>query len=360
MNSPAPDPAILDDPAARTRLDPGGMGAAVAGLPEQCQTAWQEARGLDLPVDYRHIDRIVILGMGGSAIGGDLFRLLLARESPVVVLNHRHYELPPCVDGRTLLIASSFSGSTEETVSAFKQGLTTQAKKFVITTGGTLLATARANGVPAFTYRFGGEPRAAIGYGLMPLLALAEKTGLMQGIARDVDEALSAMESLRSRVAEGVPLADNTAKQLAAGLSGKLPVIYGAELLTEVAHRWKTQLNESSKAWAFYEQLPEANHNALVSLRLPEEVARLVFAVYLTSPDYHPRVAKHIEFNRRALADAGVQCADVAAQGESALAQAMTLVLFGDYVSYYLALLAGVDPTPTDAIADLRAWLAQA
>ncbi len=352
-------PAILDDPEARARLDPGGMGAAVRGLPDQCRAAWQEARRLELPADYREIERIVILGMGGSAIAGDIFRLLLARECPLPVLNHRHYDLPPSVDGRTLLIAASFSGNTEETLSAFQQGLATPARKLVLTTGGRLLATARANGVPAFVFQFRGEPRAAFGYGLMPLLAVAEATGLTQGIARDVDEAIAAMEALRSRIGEEVPLADNAAKRLAGRLSGRLPVIYGAEVLTEVAHRWKTQLNESSKVWAFYEQLPEASHNALVSCELPPEVAGLALVVYLRSPDLHPRVALHYEFSQRALAQAGVEYAEVEAEGRSALAQTMTSVLMGDYVSYYLALLNGVDPTPTTNIDNLKAWLAQ-
>src|SRR3989304_5136958 len=179
------------------------MARAVRELPEQCHEAWNEARRLELPPPYREIDRIVILGMGGSAKAGDIFRLLLARECPVPVLNHRHYTLPPYVDGRTLLIAASFSGNTEETGSAFEQGR--------------------------------GEA------------------------------AIWVMESLGEPLGGAAPLAENAAKQRAARLAGRLPVIYGAEILTEVAHRWKTQLNESTKVWAYYEQLPEANHNAIVS-----------------------------------------------------------------------------------------------
>jgi glucose/mannose-6-phosphate isomerase len=354
-----PDPSVLDDDAARARLDPGGMGEAVRGLPEQCADAWRAAPALDLPPDYREIDRIVILGMGGSAIGGDVFRRLLAGECATPVLNQRGYDLPPYVDARTLLVASSFSGDTEETVSAFRQGLATPAKKLAITTGGQLLTAARANGVPAYVFSFRGEPRAAFGHGLMPLLAVAEALGLTQGIERDVEEAVSAMAALRSRIGEDVPLSENAAKRLAVRLAGRLPVVFGADLLTEVAHRWKTQLNESAKVWAFYEELPEANHNALVSLSLPEPVARLAVAVYLRSPSLHPRVELHYEYHMRALAQASVEHAAVSAEGKSALAQALTAVLTGDYVSYYLALLNGVDPTPTANIDALKAWLAR-
>src|SRR3989304_208300 len=175
------------------------MARAVRELPEQCHEAWNEARRLELPPPYREIDRLVILGMGGPPIAGDIFRLLLARECPVPVLNHRHYTLPPYVDGRTLLIAASFSGNTEETVSAFEQGLATPAKKLAITTGGRLLTVARANGAPAFVFRYRGEPRSSFGYGLMPLLAVAETLALMQGVGRGGEEAIAAMESLRER-----------------------------------------------------------------------------------------------------------------------------------------------------------------
>jgi glucose/mannose-6-phosphate isomerase len=353
------DSSLLDDAAARSAFDPGKMGESVGNLPDQCRAAWSEARQLDLPDDYREIERIVVLGMGGSAIAGDVFRLLLARESVVPVLNHRHYDAPPYVNGKTLVIAASYSGNTEETLSAFEKTLSSPAKKLALTTGGKLLATARANGIPVFVFKYKGEPRSAFGYGIMPLLAVAERLGLTQGVATDVEEALSAMEALRSRIGEEVPLTENAAKQLAAKLAGRLAVIYGAELLTEVAHRWKTQFNESSKVWAFYEHLPEANHNAIVSFELPQEVSRLVFVVYLTSPNFHPRVAHHYEFSQRMLGEAGVGFAEVRAEGRSALAQAMTTVLFGDYVSYYLALLNEVDPTPTTPIENLRAWLAQ-
>jgi glucose/mannose-6-phosphate isomerase len=262
------------------------------------------------------------------------------------------------VDQRTLLIASSYSGNTEEVLSAFEQGLGTGAKKVALTTGGRLLATARANGVPAFVFDYRSEPRAALGYSLMPLLAIAEKTGLMQGVGTDVEEAIELMDQEQGRIGEGVPAESNPAKQLAQELHGKLPVIYGAGVLTEVAHRWKTQLNESSKVWCFYEELPEANHNAIVGYGLPEELARRTFVVFLRPQSVHPRALLRYEFTQTALGEAGVPFEEVAARGRSALAQMMTAVLFGDYVSYYLALLNGVDPTPTTIIDELKAWLA--
>ncbi len=352
--------SILDDRSAWKQLDPGGMMDSVRSLPEQCLEAWEAAQSLDLPADYRDVHRIVVLGMGGSAIAGDLWRVLLQRESAVPVFNVRQYDLPPFVDGRTLVVASSFSGNTEETLSAFQQALPTQAKKLVITTGGRLLALARANGTPLFTYQYAGEPRSALGWSLMPLLVISARLGLMQGIGEEVAEAVSLMQSMRQRIGEDAPTASNPAKQLAQRLHERLPVIYGAGPLAEVAHRWKTQLNESGKVWCFYEELPELHHNAIIGYRLPESIAKSITVVFLRSADLiHPRVLLRYDFTRRLLAEAGVDSAEVASQGRGALAQMMSLIYFGDYVSAYLAFLYGVDPTPTTVIDELKAWLAQ-
>src|SRR5574341_1055621 len=160
--------ATFDDPAERRRLDPGGMLQHVSALPKQCRQAWKAAQSFDLPEQFIGIKKIVVAGMGGSAIAGDLWRVLLQRECSVPVLNVRAYDLPPFVDRDTLVIASSFSGDTEETLSAFYQALPIACPRIAITTGGRLLAAARANGIPAFTYQFDGEPRAALGWTLMP------------------------------------------------------------------------------------------------------------------------------------------------------------------------------------------------
>jgi glucose/mannose-6-phosphate isomerase len=350
---------VLNDAAARTRIDPAGMLESITALPQQCRDAWTAALAMELPADYREIDKIAVLGMGGSAIAGDFWRVLLQRESGVPVFNVRQYDLPPFVNERTLVIASSYSGNTEEMLSAFDQALRTPAKKLAMTSGGKLLTIARANGIPAFAYQFKGEPRAAVGWGLMPLLAVSEKLGLMRDVQRDVDEMLEVMQALQGEIGVDVPAARNEAKQVAQRLHEKLPVVYGAGPLTEVAHRWKTQINESSKAWCFYEELPELHHNAIVGYELPKGIARDTFVVFLRSEDLvHRRVLLRYGFTERLLKDSGVESMTVASRGKSALAQMMSLVIFGDYVSGYLGLLYGVDPSPTDVIADLRAFLA--
>ena len=350
---------VLDDPAAYQRLDPQDMRAVIRDLPRQCRAAWQEAQAFDLPADFGDVDKVVILGMGGSAIAGDLLRALVALESPVPIFGHRRYDLPLLVEGHTLLIASSYSGNTEETLSAFQAALGSAAKKLVVTTGGQLLAIARANGIPAFVFRYESTPRAALGYSLMPLLAIAGKLGIIGDKNADVADAIAVMEQLLPRIGEDVPLTENPAKQLATRLHGRLPVVYGAGLLTDVARRWKTGLNETSEMWAFFEELPEANHNAIVSFGLPEAIAQAAFVVFLQAPSLHPRVLLRCEYTRRALAEAGVECETVEASGDSPLGHILSTVFFGDYVGLYLAILNGVEPAPTTVIAGLKGWLAQ-
>jgi glucose/mannose-6-phosphate isomerase len=351
--------SVLDDASAYQRIDPAGTRAVIRDLPRQCRAAWQEAQSLVLPSDYRGLGKVVILGMGGLVIAGDLLRALAALESAAPVFVHRDYGLPRLVDGRTLLIAMSYSGETEETLSGFEAALVTDARKLVITTGGRLLALAQASGVPAFVFDYKSTVRGALGYGLVPLLAIAGRAGVLANKADDVEEAALVMEDMAGRIGEDVPLAHNPAKQLATRLEGRLPVIYGAGILTPVAFRWKTQLNENSKVWAAWEELPEANHNAIVGYGLPQEIATRSFAVLLRALALHPRLHLRYEFTRHAVTHAGVASEVVDAEGKSPLAQMMSTVFFGDYVSLYLAILAGVDPSPTTVIADLKRWLAE-
>ena len=350
--------SVLDDPSAYQRIDISSTRTIIRDLPRQCRVAWREGQAFDLPPDYRDVDKVVILGTGALVIAGDLLRSLAALESPVPILVHRDYGLPLVVDERTLVIAMSYSGDTEETLSAFESALATNAKKLAFTTGGKLLTMARANGVPAFIFGYKSTARGALGYGLISLLAIAEKIGIVGSKADDVEEAEILMEHMADRIGEHVPLKRNPAKDVAVRLQGHLPVVYGAGLLAEVAHRWKTQFNENSKLWSFWEELPEANHNAIVGFRLPKEIAADALVIFLRGPALHPRIRLRYEFTRQALDEAGVATETVDAEGKSPLAQVLSTVFFGDYVSLYLAILAGVDPSPTAPVADLKRWLA--
>lgn len=349
----------LDDPKVYSRYDPEGMLARIKELPWQCQQAWQAVMKFELPPDYADIAKVVILGMGGSAIGGDLVRSLAQSESRVPVIIHRDYGLPAFVDGRTLVIASSYSGNTEETLSAFEMALKTGARKLVITTGGRLKEMAEANNIPVFQIEYKAQPRAALGFSFIPALGVMQKLGFIGDKSADVAETVKVLEELSTRLDEKVPLSHNPAKQLAQRLYSRLPVIYGADILAEAAHRWKTQINENGKAWAFYEVFPELNHNATVGFQFPPEVIRLVHVVLLRSPLFNERVKLRYEVTGELLERAGVKYEYVDSQGNSPLSQVVSLIYFGDYVSYYLAILYRVDPSPVEVINYLKERLAK-
>ena len=317
------------------------------------------AMEFDLPQDYSQISKVVISGMGSSAIGGDLVSSL-ATESKLPILVYRDYNLPAFIDAQTLIITSSYSGMTEETLSSFEQALETESKKLVITTGGKLKIMAEERNVPVFSFDYQAQPRAALGFSFLPILCFLQRLGIINDRSADVAEMVNVLQQLSQKINEGVPLSHNPAKQLAQKLYGRLPVIYGAGIVAEVAHRWKTQLNENSKAWAFYEVFPELNHNAVVGYQFPPELASKIVVVLLRSPSLQQRTQLRYQVTCQLLDRAKVSYQIVDGDGTSPLSQMMSLVLFGDYVSYYLAILYKIDPSPVKAIDYLKEQLAQA
>ena len=313
----------------------------------------------DLPRDYGDVDKVIILGMGGSAIGGDLVSSLAVSEAKSPVLVHRGYDLPSYVDARTLVIASSYSGMTEETLSSFEQALATKSKKMVITTGGKLKSLAAARHIPVFRFDYKAQPRAALAFSLFPLLAFLQRLGFLSDKSADVLATVQTLRELSNRLKEDKPSAHNPAKQLAERLYGKLPVIYGAGIVAEVAHRWKTQINENGKAWAFYEVFPELNHNAVVGYQFPADLADKIFIVLLGSSLLPERIQLRYRVTCQLLEQAKVGYRIVDGEGDSPLSHMISLVLFGDYASYYLAILNRIDPTPVKAIDFLKGEMAK-
>lgn len=348
----------LDDLSVHKRYDPEGMLNRIHEMPAQCQQAWQKAMSFSLPPDYAQTDKVVILGMGGSAIGGDLASSLVLSEAKVPVFVCRDYTLPPFVDGKTLVIASSYSGVTEETLTSFEQALKTKAKKLAITTGGKLKTIAEANNIPVFAFDYKAPPRAALPYSLLPILCFFQKLKFISDKTADVAEMVQILQTLSATISEGVPLSKNRAKQLAKRLYGHLPLIYGAGILSEVARRWKTQFNENSKAWAFHEVFPELNHNAVVGYQFPAELASKIVVVLLRSPLLSKRIQLRYKITGELLEQAKVSYEIVDGEGKNALSQMMSMVLFGDYVSYYLAILYETDPSPVKVIDYLKKQLA--
>lgn len=348
----------LDKQETYQLLDPSDMRAHMRALPKQCREAWTRALAFELPDYYGSVDKAVVLGMGGSAIGGDFIRGIAMLENALPVSLHRCYGAPGFLDEKTLLIASSYSGNTEETLSAFAGCLESPAKKLVVTGGGKLAEMAGEARVPLFTIDYDSPPRAAFAHSFVPLLGLFHRLGLLKDKCDDMDEAVSVMENTLATIDETVPLHSNPAKQLAARLKDKVSIIYGAGPMIEVAQRWKGQINENSKSWAFYEVLPEVNHNAVVGYQFPSQLKEQIHVVFLQSCLIHPRISQRYRLTSELLQQAGVGFDCIQAAGSSCLAQMLGLVLYGDYVSLYLAMLYGADPTPVLSIDFLKARLA--
>ncbi|MEA3442277.1 MAG: bifunctional phosphoglucose/phosphomannose isomerase [Chloroflexota bacterium] len=351
--------AELDNLETYKKYDTGGMLVHLHNLPRQCQEAWQKASEFTLPHEFRNADKIVICGMGGSAIGADLLRSLASDMAKPIIFVSREYDLPAFVDSETLLIASSYSGNTEETLSAFRQALNLDCKKLVSTTDGKLKGLAEEKGIPVFSIEYAAQPRAALGYSFIPLIAFLCHLGFLSDKSAELRKMVTVLDSLVSELAENVATSLNPAKQLAGKLLGKLIVVYGGGILSPVARRWKGQFNENSKSWAFYETFSELNHNAVVGYEFPEELADKIYVVLLRCPSLHPHILARYEVTSEILDKAGIGHEIIDSRGEDRLTQMMSLVFPGDWVSYYLAMLNETDPTPVKMIAYLKERLSQ-
>ncbi|MEW5762359.1 MAG: bifunctional phosphoglucose/phosphomannose isomerase [Bacillota bacterium] len=347
---------ILDRPQEYLALDSLGMFRAAWELPAQCAGAWRIGQSAPLPPRkiYRNI---VVTGLGGSAIGGDLLRVFTAGRLDIPVIVNRDYRLPRFVDGGTLVFAVSYSGNTEETLSAYDDARARGASLVALTTGGKLGERAGRDMVPLITVPAGIAPRAATGYLFLPMLAVLERLGLLEGMAGEVEGLVSHLEALRGVYGPETPVDRNPAKQLAQRLHGRLPVVWGVAGTTEVAaQRWKGQINENAKAPAYWNLFPELNHNEIVGFEQPGGVLGTIWLVVLRDPEDHPRVNLRVEITR-AFVGAAAGVSEFTASGPTRLARLYSLIYLGDYTSLYLAVLYGTDPGPVRVIDRLKAEL---
>lgn len=348
---------VLDDLAALSRIDAAGMLAAIATIPDQLRDGWARSRDLELPDAHRNARGVAVLGMGGSAIGGDLVRGIWSDRlrSPVEVV--RGYDLPAWIGRDTLVVASSYSGATEETISTLEAALKRACPVVVISTGGPIHQVATRGDLPLLTFPGGGQPRTAVGYSPILLAGLLERAGILDLDDREVAQAADTCAVAVAEFAPSQPTERNLAKQLAWMLVDRLPVIEASGFLAPVARRWKTQLNENGKSMAVVEELPEATHNAIVGYGRPESIRDHQHVVFLSSPLDHPRNTGRAQVSGELLSDAFITHQTITIEGPSRLAQAYRAIVLGDLASVYLAALYGVDPTPVDAIGRVKARL---
>lgn len=354
----------LNDIDAINEFDSGGMVEALTGLPEQMIKARQLALEVELPEDFLskagNIRNIVVAGMGGSAIGGDLLRVYCLQKLGVAVSVIRDYKAPCFVDKHSMVFATSYSGNTEETLSFYEEAKERGAAIVNITSGGKLEEMAVRDGLPVISIPAGLAPRAATGYLFLPTVLILEQMGLLQEIHHEVDELVDCLKEMRSKLKPDSPVEKNPAKKLALSFKNHIPLVWGASSTTEVvAQRWKGQINENAKAPAFWNVFPELNHNEIVGFEVPEKALSRLWIVFLQDKYDHPRVKKRMDITRAVVEKSVGGVSDVHSVGEGLLARMYSLIYTGDFASVYLAMLYGINPGPVKAIDYLKKELAK-
>jgi len=355
--------AVTADPGAETlsraaiaRVDSSDQLSDVLALPEHLRDALWRVESAIMQ-DWDTTAGLVVAGMGGSAIGGALARAALGDHASRPIFVTRAYGLPPWTTPDTMVLCASYSGNTEETLACYESAGALGARRTVVTTGGRLAEMARADGIPVIPLPAGFQPRAAIAYMIVAALEVAALCGAGPRLTSEIDVAASHTEQL---VAEWGPDAaeDSLAKQLARSLHGTTPVIAGAGLTTPIAYRWKTQINENAKQPAFFNELPELDHNELAGWEGAQDVGRFS-AVFLDDSDAHPRVKARMDLTERTIASSAASSFRLETRGQTSVERVISLVLLGDLVSIYLAALRGVDPGPVNVIDELKDQLAK-
>ncbi|HLE59831.1 MAG TPA: bifunctional phosphoglucose/phosphomannose isomerase [Candidatus Limnocylindria bacterium] len=348
----------LDDPAVLRRIDAADMLGRVRELPRQVALARRVAAAVRLDARHREVDRVLVTAMGGSAIGAELVAALAGDRLRVPLIIHRDYGLPAWAGERTLVLAVSHSGQTEETVSAVGAARARGLPLVVLATGGQLGSDATADDTPYLRYEAPGQPRAAIGFGIGLVHELLVRAGLLTD-PDPLGPAVEALQALLDRNAPPIETSTNPAKQLAWSIFGRIPVIFGAGPMAPVARRWKTQFNENAKAWAMTEAMPEANHNAIEGSLNPRELSDAVYVIELREPDEPGRITARYAVVNELLGERATTRSVVWTEGPSPLARVLTGVAFGDLVSVYLAILYQTDPTPVTLLTMLKERLAK-
>jgi glucose/mannose-6-phosphate isomerase len=340
---------------AIAQVDPSGQLDDVLTAPEHLRDAlWRVESAIMNEWDTP--GGLVVAGMGGSAIGGALARAALGDHASRPIFVTRAYGLPPWTTPDTTVLCASYSGNTEETLACYESAGALGAQRVVVTTGGRLAELARADRVPVIPLPGGFQPRAAVAYMTVAALEVAALCGAGPRLTSEIDVAASHTEQLVTEWGPDAP-EDSLAKELARGLLGSAPVVAGAGLTAPIAYRWKTQINENAKLPCFAHELPELDHNELVGWEGAPDVGRFA-SVFLDDCDAHPRVKARMELTEKLIADSATASFHVETRGQTTIERVISLVLLGDLVSVYLAVLRGVDPGPVRVIEQLKAELA--
>jgi glucose/mannose-6-phosphate isomerase len=349
---------ILDNQETIKKVDISDMLGDLFKTSDYCRDAIKRAEQVNLSKE-ENPRNIVIVGMGGSAIGGEILKDWLRNTLPIPIEVCRDYILPAYVNKNTLVLVNSYSGNTEETLSAFLNAIKRKCRVLAVTSDGQLKSFCKKLKVHHVIIPSGLQPRVAVPYLFFPLPVLLEKLGILSDIDAELEEAINVLEKVAKTNTPNIPLKDNRAKQLATEILGTIPVVYGFRQYTCIAHRLKAQFNENSKIHSRSNVFPELNHNETVGYDAPESLNKNHSVILIRDPQEPPEIRNRIETTADLVFDNANKVMEIEAHGEGKLAKMLSVMCIGDYTSVYLAIIQKKDPTPVKIIDRVKSELAK-
>lgn len=347
-------------PTNLLRRDPGHVGEALDLLAEQLADGWAQAKRVKIPAIYKSAQRVVICGMGGSHLGADILRSVLADRLKIPVEIIADYKLPAWVNKNALVICSSYSGSTEETLEALDVAKRRGLNIVVVTSGGKLAGAAKKLRLPAYVYKPNanpsGQPRLGVAYSFTATLACLHKLGVVSLNTRELANMAAAARRATKRY--GLVARKTPAMELAKNMLGGVPMLVGAEWMTGNLHAWVNQIHENAKSYAIWYALPDLNHHLLEGLR-NRQVTKMIRAVFITDPSLYSRTLRRYILTAKILRRLGARVYTVRLHEREPLSKAIELLAFGGYVSWYLSAMRQVNPAPIPTVDELKAALAK-
>lgn len=329
-------------------------------FPQQCKHAKAIGESFKVPLSYRNFDNIVLSGLGGSAISADLARSFVADyfEKPIYV--NRNYTLPGFVNSSTILFCLSYSGDTEETISSYYEGRKKNAKMIILTSGGRLKELAKNNGIPCITIPGDFPPRQALGYSFFPLLYALLKFSGRKPDGKVIDKTITYLSKIQALLKPERKTKENLAKKIALKLYKKIPLIYGAQdHMDTVVLRFRNQIEENSKHISFSYIFPEMNHNEIVGWENPKTLLRDIAVVFFRDREDYPRTQLRMDITKAIISKYTKNIIEINSEGNNLLCRMFYLIYLGDFISFYLAILNKVDPTPVEKVKYLKDRLAR-
>ena len=346
---------MLDDLDQISKIDKSSMLEVIEKFPEQIIETVDIVNSTDITSVFK-VDDIVLSGMGGSGVSGDIIQSFFRDKLDIPIYVNRGYDLPKWANKNTLLISQSYSGNTEETLSTFKHGFQKRCKIIGITSGGKLKEYCGKREIPLIKIPTGIAPRAATAYLLFSSFLILEKTGLLRdSMDSQIKETISTVKDFRDKNKKKIPEKDNISKQIAKKIMGTIPQVYGWGVYMPIAKRWCTQFNENSKIISRYDEVPECNHNDIVGWSSnPEATKKFTCILFRDEEEESVYMSKRLNFMKKLFDDVSSKTIEIHIRGKKRLAKMIYAMYLGDYVSCYLSVLRKVDPTPVVVIDELK------